>query len=377
MIRRHSLLLALGIFAAVWIGPSVAEAQNDFYAHYNRYRFHYVPLSPRSAAMGGAYTALQGGEEGILGNPASLGFLKKPFVNFDFSYEEVASDLVPLSGAFPVEGEVDMFNYGIGGAYPFQGDFAGLGVALNYMYRTDDFDSLDVTVPGGGPLPASFGELDPDLDRHYVGLGAGYLLNDVWSIGYRYSYIDYDLDWDLSILRPAPLSLASEDEFSGHRNQFGVQYAPNDKIVFGLDGIFGIGEVDTSAEGYSDDADADEWAIRGGVAWQIIENIPLLLALDINYENREISGDADTEEDYFGIHFGAEYEVVENLFLRAGYQFEDIDFDAFEISEDPSISSYSTGFGYKYKQFSIDYAFMFIDTASSDMAHYVGLSYEF
>ncbi len=219
---------------------------------------------------------------------------------------------------------------------------------------------------------------EEDMQRHHVSLGAGYRINDQWAVGYRYSYIDYELDTLYNVVRPAPYVFQSvSEDFQGHRNQVGVQYKLNRNLVFGLDGYYGLGDRNSEKRG---DADADSWAIRGGVAWRFLEDIPLLVALDLNYENRELDGGFnDNEEDYFGLHLGAEYEVYENLFLRAGYKFEDIEFDSpvTNINEEPSISGYSAGLGYKYDRFKIDYAFVFTDTASSDMAHYVGFGVEF
>jgi len=144
-----------------------------------------------------------------------------------------------------------------------------------------------------------------------------------------------------------------------------------------LDGYYGLGDRDSDLMG---NADADSWSIRGGVAWRFLEDIPLLAAMDLNYENRDLDGGLnDNEEDFFSLHLGLEYEAYENLFIRAGYRYEDIEFDSpsTNIFEERSISGYSAGLGYKYGQFKIDYAFVFTDTASSDMGHYVGLGIEF
>jgi len=80
MSRHQLFLVALGILAAVTLGTTPVVAQNDFYALYNPFRYHQIGYSPRSAAMGGAYSALQDGENGLVGNPASLVFQEKPFI---------------------------------------------------------------------------------------------------------------------------------------------------------------------------------------------------------------------------------------------------------------------------------------------------------
>ncbi|MGC9329631.1 MAG: hypothetical protein ACP5I1_18490, partial [Candidatus Hinthialibacter sp.] len=145
----------------------------------------------------------------------------------------------------------------------------------------------------------------------------------------------------------------------------------------GMDGCFGFSDSDSSE---LDDADGDTYAIRGGLAWNIMEDIPLLVALDVNYEFRELTGGPnDTEDELIGVHLGAEYEVYEDLFLRAGYQFEDINFDEFGsgVHETIQMGGYSAGFGYKYDHFNFDYAFRYLDTGGGDMAHYFTIGYEF
>jgi len=370
MNRQRPILLALGVFTCLYLVPAMAEAQNnDYYAHYNRQRFYELQLSPRSAAMGGAYSALQGGDEALLGNPAAFGFLEKPYLSLGFDYQEVASDVTLLDPNFPLEAKSEFWDAGIGGAYPFEWGAVG----LLYSYREDD-----MSTDGDAFSMVGFLNQEADLERHQVSVGAGYRIDEQWAVGYRYSYIDWELDTQFNITRPAPGVFATvSEEFQGHRNQVGVQYKMNRNLAFGIDGYYGIGDRDSDQMG---DADADSWAIRGGVAWRFLEDIPLLVALDLNYENRELDGGFnDNEEDYFGLHLGAEYEVYENLFLRAGYKFEDIEFDSpvTNINEEPSISGYSAGLGYKYDRFKIDYAFVFTDTASSDMAHYVGFGVEF
>ncbi len=368
MSRLHTLLLALGIISAFMVGPSPAEAQNDFHALYNRYRFHHVGYSPRSAAMGGAYSALQDNENGLVGNPASLGFKTAPFIVGGYDWENVSSDLTLLNPNAPVEGEADLMTVNVGGAYPFEWGAVG----LQYAYRWDELDSDDA------PSAVGFMNQDGELDRSYIGLGVGYKMMEDIALGYRFGYFDWDLERDINVVRPAPFQLAQIDEdFSGHRHQFGVQYLAHEQLVLGLDGYFALGDRDSGTLG---DADADSYAVRGGLAWQVTPDLPLTVAMDLNYEIRDLDGAGnDAEEDLFGIHLGVEYEVYENLFLRGGYQFEDIDYEDVpaNIDESLSISGFSLGLGYEYENITFDYAFQFIDTGSGDLAHYFGIGYQF
>ncbi|MBN2329917.1 MAG: hypothetical protein JXR73_22445 [Candidatus Omnitrophica bacterium] len=376
MSRHHLLLLALGMISALALGPTPADAQDDFWALYNRFRYHDIGYSARSAAMGGAYSALQDNENSLLGNPAALGFIETPFVTGHFDYQEVSSALsLDVLGS---EGDAEIWTGQIGGAYPLEWGAIG----LQYGYRTDEMDSSTsfTSYPGLGAQRGT-AQSDGDLDRHYVGLGVGYRIMEELSLGYRFGYLDYDADfgYDVNVVHPAPFSfgVGYSQDFSGHRHQFGLQYLATAGLVLGMDGYFGFSDIDSSELG---DADGDSYAIRGGFAWNIMEDIPLLLALDVNYEFRELTGGPnDSEDELIGAHLGAEYEVYEDLFLRAGYQFEDINFDEFAapIHETIQMGGYTAGFGYKYDQFNFDYAFRYLDTGGGDMAHYFTIGYEF
>ena len=371
--RKH--LLALGIAAVCLMVPVFANAQNDYYAFFDRYLYHQLGQSARSAAMGGVYSALQGGDMGLLGNPASLGFLEDRYIMLDFDYEEVASTTSILGGPFAppaqagAETQSDLYTIGAGIAYPFEWG----ALALSYSYRDDQMDSGLYRFSN-----TSLRQSD-DRERHAVSVGGGYRVNDLWAIGYRYSYINWDSDTILSVVRPLPayqLAVVPE-EFEGHRNHFGVQYRPSDILAFGLDGTYGLGDRDSSVAG---NADADSWTIQGGVAYQAFEDIPLLLALDLSFENHELTGGgSNIDEDLFGVHLGAEYKVTDNVFLRAGYRYEDYDYkdQVLSINENPQIGGYSAGVGLEYDRYTLDYGFVYTDTGSGDMSHFVGVGIKF
>lgn len=367
MNRKRKPLLILGMCAATLISAGIASAQ-DFNAHYERYLYHRLGQSARSAAMGGVYAALQGGEMGLKGNPASLGFLDERYVELDFEFEDVESDTSLLGSPWLSTAETEIWSVGGGIAYPFEWG----GLALEYNYREDDMDSEWVPVLGGSTL----GMAEADLERHNVSLGGGYRVNDQWGVGLRYGYYTWERD-NLMHIRSQAAPLSVSDEFEGHKAQFGSQYVFSDDLTFGIDGSYGIGDREFDG---GPDSDADSWDVRGGAAWRAFQDIPLLLALDLSFEKYELDdGGRDTEDEIFGVHLGVEYEMIENLFVRAGYQWEDYDYEdkVANIASDPSISGYSVGFGYQYEQFSLDYGIMFIDTASQDLAHVVGLGFRF
>lgn len=379
MSRKNVILVALGILSTFAFGPSPAQAQNDFYALYNRYRFHQVGYSARSAAMGGAYSAMQDAENSLLGNPAALGFQERPFITGGFDWEDVASDIQFDGAVDPVEGESELWNVNFGGLYPFEWG----AVSLQYGYRWDDLESGLTNLPYFGNRL----KLDGDSNRHFGGLGVGYQVMDNLSLGYRFGYFDYELDrtwiWGLP---GAPMTWDSfNDDFQGHRHQLGAQYVVNEQLTLGVDGSFAFGDCDTTSQLFGKfNEDADSYAVRGGVAWKALADIPLLLALDVSFDRYEKDGVGKNDEDLVGIHFGAEYEVYENLFLRAGYQYENYDYQdqtglsAYPmIDESFDVGGYSAGIGYKYNQVNFDYGFMYLDTGSGDTAHYFSIGYEF
>jgi opacity protein-like surface antigen len=376
--------------------PTYAQG-NDFFAHYNQYLFHDTGISPRSMGMGGAYSALRGLEMGNLGNPAALGWQESYFIHLNGSYAEVTSDVTlqdpDLAGIFiDHDAEADIYSGLIGGAIPFEWG----GIGLMYRYRDDEINNT-----GDYLFATESHQYESELERHQGSIGGAYKVMDQLSIGYRYSYIDYDNDVKIDRTRPANLRtelVGVEEEFEGHNNQFGLQYILNDQWSFGLDGSYGFGDLDLGGRFLNQrlrgEADAESWSIRAGASWYLMPDIPLLLALDLNYEERSLDDDGfDRDEELFGIHLGAEYEIIDHFFLRAGYQFEDIEledrspytsFDIYGnglppiiIDESVSFGSYSAGLGYNIGQLNIDYAFIWADTASDDHLHYFGLGFSF
>ncbi len=381
MIRHRLTVLALGVLASVFLLPPVAGAQDDYYALYNRYQFHHIGVSARSVGMGGVYSALTGGDMGLVGNPASLGFQEERYVRFQADIGDLSSDISaedPFTNALLAkQADADLLTLGGGIAYPFEWG----GLSLYYDYRDDDIDYNSFRMSSGTLSQ------DGELERHSISFAGGYRAREDIAVGYRYSYIDWDSDTKGNLDGLIPIAFSTDEEFEGHRNHFGVQYQANEAVMFGLDGIYGFGDRDITSivtlggPAITDTGgDADSWAVRGGVAWQA-DQLPLLLALDLNFENRDLSGSVeDADEDLWGVHLGAEYEVYENLFLRAGYSYEDFDFEdrPNAIEESPTVGSYTAGLGYRYEQFSIDYGFVWSDTGSSgDFTHVVGIGFRF
>jgi long-subunit fatty acid transport protein len=372
MIRIRLAKIAFSVCAAALMVPSFASAQNDFYALYNRHLSHSTMLSPRSAAMGGVYSALKGGDMGLLGNPASVGMTEERYATILGNFMEVSSDISMMDPGLGTnltsKTEADLWGVGVGFTMPYE--WGGLG--LMYDYRSDDYDS--------DAFNASIGRLvqSSDLERHSVGVTGAYRFQDNMAVGYRYSFIDWDNDLDLTMVSPGPVAnLATiKEDFTGHKNHVGYQVQANELVTLGLDGYYGFGDQDSSLG----DADSDSYAIRAGAAWMYGSDMPLLVALDVKYESRDLDGiGLNVDDDLWGIHVGVEYEVQDDIFLRCGYQLEDFDYqDSLNaINESPTISTWSLGFGYTTEQFTLDYGFMYVDTGDADMVHVIGLGMKF
>ena len=292
-------------------------------------------------------------------------------------FTEVSGDTALSDPLFPAPGRnlgskssADLWDAGAGIKWPFE--WGSLG--LTYDYRSSDVDTN--TIPGTDGFLSQNG----DLERHSVGLTGAYKVNDQVAIGYRYTYIDLTdtLNFKLNSYS-TPLAFNMNEDFTGHKNQAGVQYLLNDLIAFGLDGYYGIGDLSSNFAG---DGDSDSYSVRAGTAFSINKDIPLLFALDVNYESIDTKySSSKNDDDIWGIHLGAEYEVYKDLFLRAGYQYEDYRYKetAFSASTkiSPNISTYSVGLGYNYEKISLDYGFMYSDTGDGDMMHVVSLGFNF
>ncbi len=371
MTRKSFLLTMLGLVVTALSVPTITNAQsNDFAAHYNRYLFFDSGLATRSAGMGGAYSALRGGEMGFLGNPASMGFVENQYMIIKGGLDEVSSNASRDyygSGPATTNNEVDIWDVGGGYAYPFQWGAIG----AYYNYREDEIDQASYNFANRTASETS------DLERHLVSLTGAYRANEFMSVGYRYSYHDWDSDTKANEIapNPGPLFNYSED-FSGHKNHIGLQYGLNEMLFFGLDGYYGIADWDVSGGG---DGDADDWGIRGGAAWHLATEMPITLALDLKWESRD--GDfspGDTDEDLWGVHLGGEIEVTEEYALRLGYRFESFDYEEdLGYDSNPDVSGYTAGIGYKYENYVIDYGLIYTDTGDSDLMHVFGLTYEF
>lgn len=373
MTNHRLSILAAAILIGVTSIPMTAVAEEDFLSLYNEYLFHQLKNSPRSAGMGNAYSALQGADMSFSGNPASLGFLEERYVGLEGGYEELlGSNSIDLGalGSDSASQEGEMWDVGIGVAYPFEWG----GLALNYGYRDDDVESENFNVGG-----ARY-EIEQELERHNVSLTGGYRVNEQFAVGYRYSYITWDQEGALMQTGGFPARAVGNlgEDFDGHRNHAGLQYMVNDCWVIGFDGMYGLGERDFDSGG---DADADSWFVRGGMAYTFLNQLPLTLAMDIKFEQLDLDGaGANVDEEIWGVHLGAEYEVYEQLFLRAGYQLEDFNYDdgpnAIDFSQ--TLNGLTGGLGYEWNDVSFDYSIFWNDTGhGGDLIHVFGVGYHF
>jgi len=116
--------------------------------------------------------------------------------------------------------------------------------------------------------------------------------------------------------------------------------------------------------------------LSGGIAVKPVKN--LTLAADVNYTYWSVYKSLDIDfktalpdnsmpknwQNTLTYRFGAEYQATDNLALRAGYFIDQSPIPSTYFSpETPSTDSkgYTAGFTYTYKNYSFDFAFLYVD----------------
>ncbi|MGI6458132.1 MAG: outer membrane beta-barrel protein [bacterium] len=393
-----STIKFISLFICLISTAGITEAQDDFFALYHRYLYHETMRSPRAMGMGGAYSALRGHDMGLFGNPATLGWQESYYLHLGGSYEEVSGEIMlqdlAVEGLGSISDAKSEINSGLIGLV-VPSEWGGIG--LLYHYRNDDADS-STNVVGGGKMIGYKSEAETNQGS----VGSGFQMTDQLTLGYRYIYYDRDIYTWSGVIRPVVLATdyyTLHENFEGHNNHFGLQFMVNDQWSVGLEVTYGFGDQNYQfAPGHGTDlvgdSDPETWSVRSGAAWHLLPNLPLLLAADLRYEEYTLDdGIYNRDEELFGVHVGVEYEVIEHLFIRLGYKYEDIDFSdnfplniplptgtppmQYIIDENVSYSSYTAGLGYSIGQFNIDYALQVSDTGGKDWYHYIGFGFSF
>ncbi len=188
------------------------------------------PGTARSAAMGGAFTALGGDISAITNNPAGIGVFRKSEVSFtpllNFAKTEASGEKMNKT-AFQLGG--------LGGVlslYSSAFNWKGLNIGFYYTNLNNFNRNTRQIVPVSNNsftdmLALSAGDMDPDnLDGYTTGLAYdAYLINRDPKTGYYYSILGADED----------VSQVKDIEEKGYQGEYTLAFGTNflDKLYIG------------------------------------------------------------------------------------------------------------------------------------------------
>jgi len=295
--NKRSIIIFL---AALIVLLGCIDIQAEDY--YGRESLFLMGAGARAMGMGGAFTAVSNDGSSVFYNPAGLGFLEyRELTVFNTSLYE-NTNYTFGSFTFPILGL---------GAFGISGIRLGTD---NIVFR----DRLGV-----------LSENDYSIGQYWMSYGIK--LFDFVSIGTNLKFLNQSLGSYSSSSGSFDLAL-----LANYRN----------KLFFGVNAQDILaGELKLGSTG-----DDIRYNIKGGLAYKHnFQNIGMLLALDID----------KTEDMTHRFHFGAEFNIHEYIFARAGY-------DRTEMT---------LGAGLKYRLLAFDYAYK----ANTEFggSHRMGLSFFF
>ncbi len=200
--------------------------------------------SAKSAALGGATTAVSPDSTAILTNPAGLSYLKGGGADigaalfspprkayYDGKNVKSNSNLYTMPASGIVINNGGKFSFGIG-AY----GISGMGVDFPQTHYPK-------TGPNGSAL-TNMGNVYSNLEHMEFGVGVGYKVNNKITIGFTPIMVYQSLQMDMPFANNAyltrspgaaitPFTLDQESAL-GTRFAAGINYKPNDQLVFGL-----------------------------------------------------------------------------------------------------------------------------------------------
>lgn len=374
--------------------------------------------SPRILGLAGAYAAASKDIDGLVGNPAAIGFTKRNMASLDGGWFQLDSEGPDIYAIDDVD--TDLFHVRGGVIFPIQ-DILTIGLQYGYRNSDEDFDPGD----------------DFDFDRHVIALTlAKDILPEVLSIGYRFHYFNDERDGtrvggDVGLPNPpwalvVPYEWNQEYENDGFLHTFGVQWIALENLTAGLVFEYGHGEPELNEtlrlgqyfflsedtpppvevqealidafEGNvlpvlrsdytldSDEGDMDQFQIRGGVAWTPLEKWPMI-TLDLAYGEHSIKWDAmDIDRDEFSLHLGLEHQCMEMFTARLGYGYANVDMHvdverpgiSGEYNQDLDIHTITAGFRVDFGPAWLDYGFgIGFDGDDENMTHLAGVTVPF
>lgn len=288
---------SFSIFAAVLLCLHVGRAQAT-------YPFLRVDVAPRVAAMGGAFTAMQGDANVLFSNPASIAGLSR---SMSVGYLDHLLDIA--SGSLVLATDLDPIGtLAFGVLYTHYGEFDRTDAQMN---SSGTFSATDLALIAG-----TGHEIAPSV---FAGVNVKYIHS--------------------SIATYASSAIAADG---------GILYAvPDEGLTLGAS-VLNAGVQLSSYNGVKESLPLD---VRFGITKRP-EHLPVWLNLDLH--RIQESGLALTER-VQRFSFGAEFDMSASLRLRVGYNNalrKDLKFGT-----SAGLAGFSGGFGINLLGTQVDYAF--------------------
>lgn len=357
------------LFSIINIFSAFGDSRKDFYIRQSIDRYFELNQDAMSLSLGGSSALQCQNSSCIYLNPAGLGFEKD--INITLSGGTIRRDGDDFVSDEPIEQFQDDGYLTLAlpiGATDTDSHFGT--AALGYSrYQGDTDDSIN-TRPDG----------------HRRSIGYGIALNNTYALGYAFTFYDDQLQSDLADLHSHARLLHS----------FGAQAKLAEGLTFGALFKLGIGQSDTEDFQFESDglSHLRQYSISVGLSkqWNLLRSF---FAIDYTHYDSDGNLDevsspvvigSDEEGNVWNIRIGAETQIIENLFLRAGFRCETgrYDFDRSDLKQlsgNLNETGFSSGIGYAFFMSSnasskahLDYGVEYLDTSRGNIQHLLTFS---
>ena len=321
VLRILILLLAVAILTPAPAGAQQKLAQTGM-------KFLNVEPDPRAAALGGAFTAVEGSAASAFFNPAGTARLNS-FGQVFFGYTEWIADIKHIFGSVSLS--------------PERGDYGVVTLSIQAV----DYGELDQTVFYNN----NQGYLDLGTFRPrglMLGLGYSRALSEKFSIGGTVKYVSQNLGSALASLNSANTTY-QRDYFSTDvmAFDFGMLYKTGFKSL-----TLGMCVRNFSKEArYVTEGFQLPLAFRIGIAMDVLD----LASVDKNIHSLTLIVDAEHPRDFpEQIKVGGEYLFMKTVAIRAGYVSPaDEHGFSFGVGLRQAVDQLGLGFDYAYTPFGV------------------------
>lgn len=279
----------------------------------NIYEFLRLDSSPRAAALAGSYVSNNDDPNVMFYNPAGIYLLENTPISFSYLNHLLDVNSATISASHEFEG-IGRFSGGI--QYINYGDFTE---ADQFGNRTGEF--------GAGDLALTVGYANQLDENFFYGVNAKFIFS--------------------SIAEQSSTALAMD---------LGLQYnIPESNWSFG----FSVLNIGTQLSSYFETEEDLPLDMRVGVSKKL-EHIPFQFFLSINRINEKEDSFTDR---FTKFSFGGEFRLSEVIKLRIGYDSQKR--KDLKIGTTAGLAGYNLGFGFKIKEYIVDYSFSSMGSVGS------------